>query len=588
MRRGHRWLAGLVMAAALGAAFYCTAAPKVRGDVLNSYPFVTLDGYDWLLEGSAVAALLEGNRHIDLPVLRNPVYVLCIAADAAVGGGGRLLLAIHAAAFVIEILLLLGICELLGTDPRLELAMPALLGLSALGSFRFAIFPDDVAVVCMIGSVYCLLLWRHSGRRGWLFAAGGASVCGALTQEYAAMPLVAAALLYAWRAWRRRIPAPLDLLAACAASGFAYLALSHLWSEAVPHRAARNVWIPFLHTTISPALVLKFDALLWLHVFWPLAALLAAAAALAPRGNALQREAGALLATTIAALLVLILAYRWPDARYTYALIPLVLLFCCAAWTRDALPPRGAPPWPRPAALRWLASPVLAAAVWSAQGVGLIPPLARFRVEAVQPLHRADASRLSGWPTLGEVGGFAPLDRFAIRARCGSATAFCPASIAPLWENDYDRVVLCEYRALKLQGVVGTCGNFAPGPLVTFVRRRAPPGVPTCIADSTHLCLQSGRFRVAVTWRVGRRSGPGMAMPMSADSGGFWFFGPSSLELAVKVTDGRPVNGRFWVFYAALSDVDYSITVTDTATGKVKTYPHPAGTLASVADASAF
>jgi hypothetical protein len=588
MRRGHRWLAGLVMAAALGAAFYCMAASKVRGDVLNSYPFVTLDGYDWLLEGNAVAAMLAGNRHIDLPILRNPVYVLCIAADAALGGGGRLLLAIHAAAFAIEILLLLGICELLGTDPRLELAMPALLGLSALGSFRFAIFPDDVAIVFLLGSVVGLLRWRQGGRRGWLFAAGCAAVCGALTQEYATLPLVAAALLHGWRAWRRRTRPPLDLFAVCAASGVAYLALSRLWSAAVPHRAARDVWIPFLHTTIRPALVLKFDALLWLHVFWPLAALLGAAAALAPRGTALQREAGAWLATTIAAFVVLILAYRWPDARYTYALIPLVLLLCCAAWTRDALPPRGAPAWPGPAALRWLASPVLAAAVWSAQGVGLIPPLARFRVEGVQPLHRVDAARVPGWPTLGEVGGFAPLDRFAIRARCGSATAFCPASVAPPFENDYDRVVLCEYRALKLQGVVGTCGNFAPGPLVTFVRRRAPPGVPTCIADATHLCLQSGRFRVAVTWRVGRRSGPGMAMPMTGDSGGFWFFDPASLELAVKVTDGRPVNGHFWVFYAALSDVAYSITVTDTATAKVKTYTHPAGTLASVADAGAF
>jgi hypothetical protein len=587
MSRGQRWLAGLVVALAFSAAFYGVAVRKLRGDVLNSYPFVTLDGYDWLLEGNAVAALLSGDHHIDLPVLRNPAYVLCIAADAALGGTGRLLLAIHAVAFFVEILLLVGVCELVRTDRRVQLAMPALLGFHALGSFRLVIFPEDVAVVFMLLSVLSLLMWRRTGRWVWLAVTGTAAVCGALTQEYAAMPLVAAALLYGGRAWRHRTRPPLDLLATCAASGLAYLALSRVWAAAVPHTAARNVLIPFLHTTFRPALVLKFDALLWLHVFWPLAGMLLVAAALASRGNGLQREAATLLAITIAAFMLLILAYRWPDARYTYAMIPLVLLFCCAAWTRDALSSRE-PPWPRPAPLRWLSAPALAAVVWSAQGLGLIPPLGRFRVEGVQPLHRADASRLSGWPTLAEVAGFPAVDRFGLLARCRSATVFCPAAMVPAWENDYDRVVLCEYRALKVQGVVGTCGRFAPGPLVTFVNRRPPPEAPTCIADATHLCLQGGRFRISVIWRVGPRSGPGIAIPITGDAGGFWFFAASNLELTAKVTDGRPLNGRFWVFYAALSDVEYAITVTDTRTGRVKTYRHPAGTLASVVDASAF
>lgn len=38
----------------------------------------------------------------------------------------------------------------------------------------------------------------------------------------------------------------------------------------------------------------------------------------------------------------------------------------------------------------------------------------------------------------------------------------------------------------------------------------------------------------------------------------------------------------------ALSDVEYTITVTDTATGKVKTYKNPKGRLASFGDTAAF
>jgi len=56
----------------------------------------------------------------------------------------------------------------------------------------------------------------------------------------------------------------------------------------------------------------------------------------------------------------------------------------------------------------------------------------------------------------------------------------------------------------------------------------------------------------------------------------------------VKVLDGRPINGTFWVFSGALSNVEYTITVTDTTTGAVKTYFNPSGQLASVADTSAF
>jgi hypothetical protein len=54
------------------------------------------------------------------------------------------------------------------------------------------------------------------------------------------------------------------------------------------------------------------------------------------------------------------------------------------------------------------------------------------------------------------------------------------------------------------------------------------------------------------------------------------------------VVDGRAFNGRFWVFYGALSDVEYTINVTDTETGAGRAYFNPSGQLASVADTAAF
>ena len=46
---------------------------------------------------------------------------------------------------------------------------------------------------------------------------------------------------------------------------------------------------------------------------------------------------------------------------------------------------------------------------------------------------------------------------------------------------------------------------------------------------------------------------------------------------------------RFWVFYAATTDVGFTVTVTDLLTGTSKTYANPLGQAAdAVTDTSAF
>lgn len=110
-----------------------------------------------------------------------------------------------------------------------------------------------------------------------------------------------------------------------------------------------------------------------------------------------------------------------------------------------------------------------------------------------------------------------------------------------------------------------------------------------CIPEADQLCLGSGRFRVEVAWTDhDGNSGKGTARALTDDTGAFWFFEESNLELMVKVLDGRGVNGSFWVFYGALSDVEYTITVTDTVTDVARTYTNPSGRMASHADIEAF
>ncbi len=132
-----------------------------------------------------------------------------------------------------------------------------------------------------------------------------------------------------------------------------------------------------------------------------------------------------------------------------------------------------------------------------------------------------------------------------------------------------------------LASVLLVCATAALAPVAAW-------GNP-CSFSVTRLCLRDSRFGVEVAWAIpGGASGVGHASPLSNDTGLFWFFNDSNLELVVKVLDGRAINGHFWVYYGGLSDVEYTITVTDSKTGATEIYHNPASRLASGADTSAF
>jgi hypothetical protein len=104
------------------------------------------------------------------------------------------------------------------------------------------------------------------------------------------------------------------------------------------------------------------------------------------------------------------------------------------------------------------------------------------------------------------------------------------------------------------------------------------------------LCFQNERFKAVVDFKnpLTGATGSAVSVSLSPDTGVFWFFGDANLELMVKLLDGRAVNGKFWFFYGALSDVEYTITVYDSKTGGSRVYHNPQGTLASGADINAF
>ncbi|MCY3591327.1 MAG: fibronectin type III domain-containing protein [Acidobacteria bacterium] len=101
----------------------------------------------------------------------------------------------------------------------------------------------------------------------------------------------------------------------------------------------------------------------------------------------------------------------------------------------------------------------------------------------------------------------------------------------------------------------------------------------SCVADERTLCLENGRFSVQARWeKPDGETGDAVAWPLTGDTGLYWFFEPSNVEMVLKVLDGCGVNGHRWVFAGGLTDVGVTMTVTDTETGEVRTFGNPVGT----------
>ena len=112
-----------------------------------------------------------------------------------------------------------------------------------------------------------------------------------------------------------------------------------------------------------------------------------------------------------------------------------------------------------------------------------------------------------------------------------------------------------------------------------------------CVTDPQTLCLDGGRFAVKTSFQSTPEgpSIPATAVPLTGDTGYFWFFDPTNVELVVKVLTGCSVNNSYWVFAGGLTDVGVEVKVTDAVTGTRKTYSNAVGTpFQPIQDSSAF
>ncbi len=118
--------------------------------------------------------------------------------------------------------------------------------------------------------------------------------------------------------------------------------------------------------------------------------------------------------------------------------------------------------------------------------------------------------------------------------------------------------------------------------------RRA--AAPACSTSTTALCLAGERFQVEARWHSAHNgpSRPARVQPLLEHSGALWFHNRTNPEIVVKLVDGSAVNGSWWLFHGALTDLEYELRVTDTVTGIARSVHKPQRSLCGSVDLEAF
>lgn len=100
-----------------------------------------------------------------------------------------------------------------------------------------------------------------------------------------------------------------------------------------------------------------------------------------------------------------------------------------------------------------------------------------------------------------------------------------------------------------------------------------------CVEDATTACMVDDRFLVQIDW-----TNPNTEVTQAAnrldtsigDFGDIFFFNnPNNPEFLIKVIPGCSINDHYWVFFAATTDVGFTVTVVDTERQVTKTYTNP-------------
>jgi len=292
-----------------------------NGSVIDHYPFISPDGYDWQVEGMYLVRYLSGYSLPDLFVLRPPIFVLINAVDYIFGGAGLILGFVYAASIFISYWATIQIVKnssVLGSNLGLYAFIVAIVyTVYPLNFFKVYLLGDSVAIMLSLLSIY--YLFHPNKNRNHIKAATVAVIAG-LTQTYALLPYLISVtfIVFSLKSFNQ-----------FSLKKFVVLIIVPLFIFFVMTIAWRN----FLSHEMTPnnfnLLKFNFDMFNFYKSTWGIYLLPFAFIAVLCRFSVLRlikSRAGLVCIVNFIVFAIFCFFYQWQEARFTYYLMPWVLI----------------------------------------------------------------------------------------------------------------------------------------------------------------------------------------------------------------------------------------------------------------------
>jgi hypothetical protein len=304
----------------LGAKFVYLA----NGDVVNHYPYISPDGFDWYTEGVYLVKLFGGASLPELPVLRPPLFVFVTAADYVAGSQGWVLAGILGLSTFYTYYFSLKIVDLVYevNEKKSSFIVPLLIGTTIypLNFIKPFILADSLAISLSLASVFLIIKYHIESKKYLLVLSIAIAIFAGTTQTYALIPYFISCFIAFVLNIQKRKNLAIKYFFAIITVTFLFILLSATWRFVMPHASTPQNFVLLKFNTN----MLDFYLNTWGFYFLPLILFF-----LIYRGYNFSIKSNIVVQSSMVIFCIFSLLcffYQWPEARFTYYLWPWLLI----------------------------------------------------------------------------------------------------------------------------------------------------------------------------------------------------------------------------------------------------------------------
>lgn len=287
--------------------------------LINHYPFLTPDGFDWIVEGVYFKnCVLNFNGCDPLPVLRPPFFVLINSIGHTIGANKFVIGFVLAFAGFFTYYFLLKIAENFDCDLNSSWPLAIALTIFPLNYIKQYVLADSIAVCLSLMAIYIL---SENDFRGRLMLSSLVALIASLVQTYALIPFLIYITYYIFKnLYCLRFCQSIKALLTILLITILYFFILFFWRHFVPHLSTPDNFNLLKFSTSMYSFYLNS----FVYFFAPF---LAAYFVFGSFVLTTSRFVFTFLLTVLFVFVIISFFYQWPETRFIYFYYPWFLLF---------------------------------------------------------------------------------------------------------------------------------------------------------------------------------------------------------------------------------------------------------------------